>query len=181
MSSARRLQSRMKRLYDESQADLTDTDALECLGPLDDSDLTHWRAVMKGSPGTPYESRNPSPRFTAAAKICVDGRWLLDIHASSDYPFSPPQVTFKTRICHPNVKYETGKICLDILDRNDAWSPAFTIATTLTCVHQLLSNPVWDSPLNMDLAVLHKNDVLGAESVVRYYTDTERWEGEGLR
>ncbi|KAK7520538.1 ubiquitin-conjugating enzyme/RWD-like protein [Phyllosticta citricarpa] len=165
MSSARRLQSRMKRLYDESQADLTDTDALECLGPLDDSDLTHWRAVMKGSPGTPYEN----------------GRWLLDIQASQDYPFSPPHVIFNTRICHPNVKFETGKICLDILDRNDAWSPAFTISTTLTCVHQLLSNPVWDSPLNMDLAVLHKNDKLGAESVVRYYCDTERWEGEGFR
>lgn len=36
-------------------------EALLHLGPVDEDDLLHWEAVLKGVPGTPYESTHPSP------------------------------------------------------------------------------------------------------------------------
>lgn len=72
--------------------------------------------------------------------------------------------------------FRTGEICLDTLKA--AWSPAFTVSTTLTCIHQLLSSPAPDSPLNIDIAQLQRQgDVVGAESLIRFYTEVERYEG----
>lgn len=73
--------------------------------------------------------------------------------------------------------FKTGEICLDTLKA--AWSPAFTISTTLTSIHQLLTSAEPDSPLNIDIAqLLRQGDLLGAESLIRFYTETERYEAK---
>ena len=50
------------------------------------------------------------------------GAFQVEIHFSSDYPFKPPKITFKTRIYHPNVD-EKGQICLPIVAVEN-WKPA---------------------------------------------------------
>lgn len=56
MASSSRVQSPTKRLLTELQSYQSDpNDALLELGPVDDDELMHWRAVMKGVPGTAYE------------------------------------------------------------------------------------------------------------------------------
>ena len=56
MSSSSRGQSASKRLLNELRSYETDpNDALLSLGPVDDDELMHWAAVMKGVPGTAYE------------------------------------------------------------------------------------------------------------------------------
>ena len=71
---------------------------------------------------------------------------------------------------------QTGEICLDLL--KTSWSPAYTITQTLTSIHQLLTDPEPDSPLNVDIAsLLRQGDRVGAESLVRYYTREYRWQG----
>jgi hypothetical protein len=51
-----RAQSPTKRLLTELQTYQSEpNDALVELGPVSDSELTHWTAVMKGVPGTAYE------------------------------------------------------------------------------------------------------------------------------
>lgn len=53
-----------------------------------------------------------------------------------------------------------------------SWTPAYGIVSTLEAVQQLLSaggEP--DSPLNIDLArLLRDGDLVGAEGLVRFYT-----------
>ncbi|KAF2031186.1 UBC-like protein [Setomelanomma holmii] len=149
-----------KRLMTELQTYQNDpNDALLELGPADD-DVMHWRAVMKGVVGTAYEG----------------GRWLLDIHIPTAYPLSPPSIRFVTPICHPNVDFKTGEICLDLL--KTSWSPAYTVSTTMTSIHQLLTSAEPDSPLNIDIAQLFRiGDEVGAQSLIRFYTETERYEG----
>lgn len=50
-------QTPTKRLLVELQSYQTDpNDALQRLGPVNDDELTHWQAVMRGVPGTAYES-----------------------------------------------------------------------------------------------------------------------------
>ena len=56
MSGSSRNASPVKRLLTELQTYQAEpNDALLELGPVDDDELMHWRAVMKGVPGTAYE------------------------------------------------------------------------------------------------------------------------------
>jgi peroxin-4 len=56
MASSSRTQSPTKRLLTELQTYKSDpNDALLDLRPVNDDDLMHWRAVMKGVQGTAYE------------------------------------------------------------------------------------------------------------------------------
>ncbi|KAF1982436.1 UBC-like protein [Aulographum hederae CBS 113979] len=158
MASSSKAQSSTKRLMKEWQDYNQDpNDALLQLGPVSDDKLMHWTAVMRGVAGTAYE----------------DGCWRLDIHIPQTYPIAPPEIKFVTPICHPNVHFKTGEICLDLL--KTAWSPAYTISSTLTSIHQLLTSAEPDSPLNIDVALMFRQgDLLGAESLIRYYTEKDR-------
>ncbi|PWY91327.1 ubiquitin-conjugating enzyme [Aspergillus sclerotioniger CBS 115572] len=138
-------------------------EALLHLGPVDEDDLLHWEAVLKGVKGTPYEG----------------GLWSLKILIPPNYPLSPPTITFKTRISHPNISFTTGEICLTLLT-TEHWSPVYTLSSTLTAIHQLLTDPRPDSPLNVDVAALLRDgDLVGWESCVRFWTGEERWVPQG--
>ena len=56
MASSDKGQATSKRLLKELQAyENEPNEALQWLGPLNDNDLNHWVAVMKGISGTAYE------------------------------------------------------------------------------------------------------------------------------
>ncbi|KAL4873927.1 hypothetical protein BDV12DRAFT_158765 [Aspergillus spectabilis] len=136
-------------------------EALLHLGPINEDDLFTWEAVLKGVKGTPYE----------------DGLWSLSIQIPTNYPLSPPTIRFVTRISHPNISFTTGEICLTLLT-TEHWSPVYTLSSTLSAIHQLLTDPRPDSPLNVDVAaLLREGDIPAWESIVRYWTGEERWRG----
>lgn len=111
--------------------------------------------------------------------MSVGGLWSLHITLPSNYPLSPPSIHFRTRISHPNISFSTGEICLTLLT-SEHWSPVYTLSTTLTAIQRLLTDPSPESPLNVDVAALLRDgDVAGWESVVRYWTEEERWSGQG--
>ncbi|TGZ82729.1 ubiquitin-conjugating enzyme [Ascodesmis nigricans] len=123
------------------------------LHPVDESDLTHWTATLRGPQDTPYEG----------------GEWEIDIKIPDNYPNAPPLMVFVTPVCHPNVHPKTGEICLDLL-RGTAWTPAYTLSTTLESVSQLLGHPEPDSPLNVDIAaVLRHGDRVAYDALVRVW------------
>jgi len=134
---------------------------LERLGPVNEGEIFRWEAVMRGTGlGNGYQM----------------GRWRVDFTMEEAYPNRPPVVRFGDRCCHANVNFATGEICLDLL--KDAWTPAYTILTTLEAIRMMLMHPEVDSPLNVDLAALiRQGDTVGAESLVRFYTESERYEG----
>ncbi|KAJ2518918.1 E2 ubiquitin-protein ligase peroxin 4 [Coemansia sp. RSA 1939] len=124
-----------------------------CLEPKCDDDILEWRAVLQGPQDTPYHG----------------GRFELHIRIPEQYPIHPPTLTFVTPVCHPNVHFETGEICLDILKTQ--WSPAWTLASTCLAILVLLANPEPSSPLNCDIAnLLRCGDTLGYSSLVSFYT-----------
>ncbi|KIV97468.1 hypothetical protein PV10_01219 [Exophiala mesophila] len=135
------------------------------LGPSDESDLFHWEAVLKG------------PRDVASPYH--GGLWLLDITVPPNYPNAPPKIKFVTPICHPNVHFSTGEICLTLLSGKD-WTAAYNLGTTISAIQQLLSDPGNDSPLNVDIANLYReHDDIAAEGLIRFWTGEKRWAGEG--
>lgn len=88
----------------------------------DGSDLTKWHATINGVDDTPYAGLS----------------FKLAFSFPSDYPFHPPEVTFRTPIYHPNVDF-SGRICLDILKTK--WSAAYNIRTVLLSLQSLLGEP----------------------------------------
>ena len=54
-----------------------------------------WDVVIDGPKDTPY----------------AGGKFTVNIDFSDNYPFKCPQMKFKTKIYHPNVKDGTGEIC----------------------------------------------------------------------
>ncbi|XP_024009396.1 ubiquitin-conjugating enzyme E2 4-like [Eutrema salsugineum] len=62
-------------------------------------DLYHWKAILLGPKGSPYENEV----------------FKLDIHFPLEYPFVPLRVTFKTKVYHPNVN-TYGNIFLKMLN-----------------------------------------------------------------
>ncbi|KAJ2490866.1 E2 ubiquitin-protein ligase peroxin 4 [Coemansia sp. RSA 2050] len=123
------------------------------LTPIDDESILRWRAVLRGPRDSPYEG----------------GYFELHISVPEQYPIRPPTLTFVTPVCHPNVHFETGEICLDILKTQ--WSPAWTLMSTCLAVQVLLANPEPSSPLNCDVAnLLRCGDDIGYKSLVNLYT-----------
>ncbi len=107
-------------------------------GPIEEN-MFFWDATIIGPIGTPYER----------------GIFKLELYFPNDYPFSPPQVHFTTKICRPNINGR-GEICLDIL--RDKWSAALSIRTVLLSICSLLSEPNPDDPLMPRIATLYKSD-----------------------
>lgn len=134
------------------------------LAPISHSNILSLRAILSGS------SLAPSTGYSR-------GRFLLSITVPPNYPLSPPAITFVTRVCHPNVKFETGEICLDVLGEN--WTPILGVVGALESVARLLGEPGTDSPLNVDAAALiREGDAIGARGLVGFYCEEERFEGE---
>lgn len=167
-------------------------EALLHLGPVDDEDLLRWEAVLKGVNGSPYEGTSRISDHSSSSRLdsqkhsrfpqltrVVGGLWHLRIAIPPNYPLAPPTIHFSTRISHPNISFTTGEICLTLLT-TEHWSPVYTLSSTLTAIHQLLTDPQPDSPLNVDVAALLRDgDFAAWESVVRYWTGEERWQGQG--
>lgn len=119
-------------------------------GPVGD-DLFQWTGNILGPEDSPYSG----------------GLFELNIKFPPDYPFKPPQISFKTRIYHPNIN-KSGGICLDIL--KDAWSPALTISRVLLSISSLMTDPNPDDPLEPDIANIYKTNRAKFEADAREAT-----------
>nr|XP_044992523.1 ubiquitin-conjugating enzyme E2 T [Jaculus jaculus] len=95
------------------------------------------RAQILGGANTPYEK----------------GIFKLEVMLPERYPFEPPQIRFLTPIYHPNID-SNGRICLDILKLppKGAWRPSLNIATALTSIQLLMSEPNPDDPLMAEIS-----------------------------
>lgn len=122
----------------------------------EDMDIFEWEAIIA------KPTKDDSPYY-------YNGKWKLDISVSPQYPINPPSIKFNklTPINHPNINFETGEICLDIL-KNETWSPAWNLTYLIMGILMLVDDPEPDSPLNIDLANLWRFDKVAFESIVQY-------------
>ncbi|KAI5188689.1 ubiquitin-conjugating enzyme E2 R [Nematocida sp. AWRm77] len=114
--------------------------------------LCKWEIEICGFPGTIYEG------YVLTAEM----------HFPPDYPLSPPQVFFTTKMYHPNI-YEDGKVCISILHTaqtdphtdeldTEQWTPVLSVRTILLSIVVLLNEPNINSPANVDASIQYKKN-----------------------
>ena len=101
-------------------------------------DITQLRVTLTPPEGTPYEG----------------GIFFLSLSVPSQYPSSPPNIKFETKIYHPNIN-EEGKICLEQLKSD--WKPNYTLKHAIEFIYYLLEHPNWDNPLVSAIGTQHAN------------------------
>lgn len=141
----------MKRLHKEYTQFKTDSDPYVSADLDKDDDFYHWTCILKGPENTPYEG----------------GIFKLQAVFTSEYPFKPPKVHFKTKIFHCNISTH-GEICVDIL--KNQWSPVLSLKSVLVSICSLLSDPNQNDPLNQEAGRMFKQDRNAYNEKAREYT-----------
>ena len=93
------------------------------------NDYKHLRVCFKGPKGTPYEN----------------GIYYFDIVLKDDYPSSKPLVTFMTKIFHPNIELNSGKVCLYYINHYSQYN---SLSELILIIYNLLAKPNFDDLLN---------------------------------
>lgn len=144
------LENSAKRLIKELEEIQLDPPS-NCSAGLKDDNLYKWVATILGPSGSVYEG----------------GVFIVDISLSTNYPFEPPNVRFRTKIYHCNIN-DGGYICLDIL--SDNWSPALTIAKLLLSICSMLTDCNPNDPLNGKIAKQYLKDRVRHDQIARLWT-----------
>lgn len=132
-------------------------------GPVDESDMFTWEAMIQGPEGTPYEG----------------GVFPAILRFPKDYPLNPPKMKFDVPggLWHPNV-YANGEVCISILhppgddpnhyeSASERWSPIQSVEKILISVMSMLAEPNDESPANVEAAKMWRERRLEFEKKVR--------------
>ncbi|KAL3110641.1 hypothetical protein niasHT_017519 [Heterodera trifolii] len=134
---------------------------------INDGNIFKWRIFIDGPPETPYAGCT----FTALLKF------------PSSFPFYPPTMTFLSDILHPNID-TSGKVCISILHPPgidplgyeqvaERWNHHRTVESVLVSIQLLLAEPNFNSPANVDAAVLFRSDPARYREEVRRRVEAE--------
>jgi ubiquitin-protein ligase/Mg-chelatase subunit ChlD len=96
---------------------------------VSESNIGFWKVILSGPAESAYAT----------------GTFVLYLDMSDDYPQSPPQGRFITRIFHPNINLG-GRICHSIFSRN--YTVDITNKQVLDTVFGLLLVPEFTDPIN---------------------------------
>ncbi|KAG7164690.1 ubiquitin-conjugating enzyme E2 T-like [Homarus americanus] len=99
------------------------------------------------------------------------GMFRLEVEVPERYPFLPPKIRFLTKIYHPNID-SAGRICLDILKLppSGSWRPAHNLASVLSSIRLLMSDPNPNDPLMTEIAEEYQLQKSQYESTARDWT-----------
>eukprot|EP00553_Chaetoceros_curvisetus_P001365 CAMPEP_0204623662 /NCGR_PEP_ID=MMETSP0717-20131115/9391_1 /ASSEMBLY_ACC=CAM_ASM_000666 /TAXON_ID=230516 /ORGANISM="Chaetoceros curvisetus" /LENGTH=223 /DNA_ID=CAMNT_0051638799 /DNA_START=6 /DNA_END=677 /DNA_ORIENTATION=+ len=127
-------------------------------------------AELDGGKVASIDFPNPNDLTVFNVSVTPDtGYWngatyLFQFIIPDHYPHTPPKVTCKTKIYHPNINLE-GNVCLNIL-RED-WKPVLDINAVIYGLIYLFYEPNPDDPLNHEAAELFRKDIHRFENTVR--------------
>lgn len=142
--------SALRRLQKELQDFNENPSEYYSLNPHEDNFL-EWEFLLFGPENTIYEG------------AILNGKMIFP----KDYPSSPPEFIFITKIPHPNI-YQNGKVCISILhndidvsgyeDITEQWKPSLGVNIIIMSILTLFTCPNLESPADIDTTLLYKNN-----------------------
>jgi ubiquitin-conjugating enzyme E2 D/E len=142
----------LKRVYRE-YLDISNNPINGWVVFMRDDDPTSWKVVLSDLDGH-YSN----------------GRWLLTVNFSSEYPFRAPKVRFVTPIYHTNINND-GHICMSLL--SDEWNPALKVSDILQGIVYLLQNPDYQNPLDAYKGQLYRDNIESYRAEAKHHTSVE--------
>jgi len=118
-----------------------------------EEDMFKWDIMLIGPSGTAYEG----------------GFFKATLTFPKNFPNMPPEMQFTSSMFHPNV-FPDGKVCISILhppgedkfndqeSADERWRPILGVEQILVSVISMLSDPNFDSPANIDAAVMFRDN-----------------------
>ncbi|MCJ1397230.1 hypothetical protein MMC11_000422 [Xylographa trunciseda] len=122
------------------------------LAPIED-DLYDLLGSIEGPPSSPYEG----------------GVFYVRIRIPEDFPWTPPDCHFLTKIYHPNIDAQ-GKICLDILEQQHWRFELMYLESVMLSICALLDQPDVTDPLVPEIAEQYLRDKPRFENIAQAYT-----------
>lgn len=118
-----------------------------------ENDIRTWLVIIKGPANSPYENGNFKLRFIFP----------------ENYPFKAPEVKFLTTVYHPNIKLDSGEICLDVF--TSSWAPTQKVSEILEKIASMLQSPSANNPLEPNISNEFSNDYSTFEKNAKEYTN----------
>lgn len=119
----------------------------------DSNNIYKWEVELPGPSGSPFQG----------------GKFKLSFEFPDNYPFKHPEVKFVTKMYHPNIKKDTGEICMDVFA--NSWSPTQKVSDILEKLATLLVTPSLDSPLEAEIAQEYMKDKSKYEKKVKEFVN----------
>lgn len=117
-----------------------------------EDDLRSWNVNFNGPVDSPYS----------------EGTFKLKLKFPDNYPFKAPEAVFCTSVYHPNIKQDTGEICMDVFA--SSWSPSQKVSEILAKIGSLLKSPSVSSPLEAEIANEYQTNYPEFEKKAKDYT-----------
>jgi len=141
----------LKRLNHEYKQYLLDVPSSYSI-EIDPNNFFIWKILLFGPLETIFEG----------------GIFECQLKFPNDYPNSPPEFIFITKLFHPNI-YPNGKMCISILNQgnnvnddftllyehiSERWNPSHNVNSILLSILTIIASPNFESSANIEATLM---------------------------
>ncbi len=93
---------------------------------------------------------DPSPAEAARPSPYAEGLFRVSLKMTESFPSDAPEVKFLTRVWHPLVNEQDGRLCSEYL--KSQWTPVMGIRDVLLIIRRMLAQPHLNNEMSVNSA-----------------------------
>jgi ubiquitin-protein ligase len=129
-----------QRVRRELQKYKNDEGLMFIVGPIEEDRMMNLDLIVDGPEGTVYEG----------------GTFFCELRIPNAYPEKAPDIKFRTKVYHPNIESQNGRICFDMMKWN--WNRTNDIKDIAEFILTVLAEPDWEATCEYEMVHQYKTD-----------------------